>query len=406
MSRWTPCQSAASKCRCEARVMRRNPERYFSNPHLTRMAPLRARVASSAGIAPAGYAAWTGQAARRRLPWGDGSKPPPEMLLAPAAPAMALQYARPRARSRDRVLPPTSTWSPRRSPATRSSAAAASSPCRPCRRTPTASSISASSSARTSSPATSARPTCSRACSPAPTSPPTSASARRATTRRPARATWRSCRSRWSTNRAPKDLREKAEDLTARGVRRVIALFVKTGKVCQWSRQRRWLGGPRSRRRLDDPCLTRPLRVRALLDAAEADDAVARALVEKRNPVLEGLQAERFAAGVQAGVQEGTLVGMRQGKASAILLVLAARGLATPEEVRARIARLPGRGDPRSLARRGGAGRLRGRGRPELIRATKEPGVWGRSRPHRDQRTDFSTTRSTSTSFTPSASAR
>jgi Putative restriction endonuclease len=126
-----------------------------------------------------------------------------------------------------------------------------------------------------------------------------------------------------------RDIREKAEDLTARGVRRVIAVFVKTGKVCQWSPGKAaWealdLDGV-----LDDPCLQRPLRLRALLDAAEADDAVARALAEKRNPVIEGLQAERFAAGRGEGLVEA--------KAGAILVVLAARGLAVPEEVRAHL---------------------------------------------------------------------
>ncbi len=130
-----------------------------------------------------------------------------------------------------------------------------------------------------------------------------------------------------------KDIREKAEELTARGVRRVIAVFVKTGKVCEWSRAKgAWepldLDGT-----LDDPCLSRPVRVRALLDAAEADDAVARALVDKRNPVIEGLRAETYAA----GVQEGRDTGRDEGKVSAILAVLAARGLAVSDEVRARI---------------------------------------------------------------------
>jgi hypothetical protein len=122
-----------------------------------------------------------------------------------------------------------------------------------------------------------------------------------------------------------RDIREKAEDLSKRGVRRVIAVFVKTGKVCQWSRSKgSWelldLEGT-----LDDPCLSRPIRVRALLDAAEADDAVVRALADKHNPVIEALKAESKSDGKS------------EGKAAAILAVLAARGVEVGEATRALI---------------------------------------------------------------------
>jgi hypothetical protein len=115
-----------------------------------------------------------------------------------------------------------------------------------------------------------------------------------------------------------RDIREKAEDLTARGVRRFIAVFVKTGKVCQWSQEKGGFQELALDSVLEDPCLSRPLRLRALLDAAEADDAVAQALVQKRNPVIEAVRSE--------------------GKVAAILAVLAARGLDVSEAVRGRIA--------------------------------------------------------------------
>ena len=45
---------------------------------------------------------------------------------------------------------------------------------------------------------------------------------------------------------------------------------------------------------ISDPCLARPIAVRALLDAALADDAVAQALVAKNNPVIAAVRsAER-----------------------------------------------------------------------------------------------------------------
>ena len=129
---------------------------------------------------------------------------------------------------------------------------------------------------------------------------------------------------------SPRDIRDKAEDLAARGVRRVFAVFVKTGKVCVWSTEKGAWSALELDQMIEDPCLSRPLRVRALLDAAEADDAVAHALVDKHNPVIEGLKTETFARGKDEG--------LAQGKAAAILAVLTARGLAVDEGTRLRIA--------------------------------------------------------------------
>ena len=124
-----------------------------------------------------------------------------------------------------------------------------------------------------------------------------------------------------------RSIREKAEDLTQRGVRRVFAIFVKRGRVCEWEP-----GGWRQLSLngvIEDRCFSRPIRVKALLDAAEADDAVAWALVEKGNPVIEKVKAE-----VKA---EGEAKGEAKGKAEGILAVLRVRGLEVPEYVLARI---------------------------------------------------------------------
>jgi hypothetical protein len=128
---------------------------------------------------------------------------------------------------------------------------------------------------------------------------------------------------------SPRDIREKAEDLAARGVRRMFAVFVKTGQVCEWSREKgEWRELDRDGV-IEDECLGRPLRVGALLDAAEADDSVARALVDKGNPVIEAVSA--------AARREGKDQGLVEGQAQAILAVLAARGIAVSDGVRARI---------------------------------------------------------------------
>ena len=104
-----------------------------------------------------------------------------------------------------------------------------------------------------------------------------------------------------------RDITEQAEDLTARGVRRLVAIFVKKGEVCEWSAEAgAW-------KKLDpegtfaDPTLARPLRVKELLDAAEADNAVARALLTKNNPVLAELKDQGRKEGRKEGRREGLL---------------------------------------------------------------------------------------------------
>ena len=114
-----------------------------------------------------------------------------------------------------------------------------------------------------------------------------------------------------------KELSERAEDLSGRGVRRIFAIFVKKGEVCEWSVQASAFQRLSMNDTIRDPCLSRPIVVNALLDAAAADNAVALALLSKQNPVLTAREA--------------------QIKREAILAVLAARNLVVSEEVRARI---------------------------------------------------------------------
>lgn len=110
------------------------------------------------------------------------------------------------------------------------------------------------------------------------------------------------------------DMIERAEDLTARGVRRMVAIFVKKGEVCEWSPSKgEW-------KKLDlastfsDPTLARPLQVSELLDAAGADNAVARALLAKDIPVLVEAKAESRKQGLDEGRREGRLEGRDAGQ--------------------------------------------------------------------------------------------
>jgi hypothetical protein len=98
------------------------------------------------------------------------------------------------------------------------------------------------------------------------------------------------------------DITERARDLTARGVRRIIAIFVKTDEIREWSSELDdWalldLDGT-----LEDRSLIQPIPVRALLDGAAADDTVVRALYTKRNPALLEIEAAGIAAGITQSI--------------------------------------------------------------------------------------------------------
>lgn len=134
---------------------------------------------------------------------------------------------------------------------------------------------------------------------------------------------------------------EKAERMIRRGVRRVFALFVKQGEVCEWSASSRTWEPLAPESSIEDPCLHPPLKVEALLDAAAADAAVASALVARDHPVIRRVAAEGEAKGraegEAKGKAEGESRGEARGKAEALLSVLEARGLDPGKAARARI---------------------------------------------------------------------
>jgi hypothetical protein len=127
-----------------------------------------------------------------------------------------------------------------------------------------------------------------------------------------------------------RDITDQAEDLTRRGVRRVIAIFVKKGEVAEWAATAWKKLDPEGT--FSDPALTRPLRVKELLDAAEADNSVARALLAKNNPVL----AEATVRSHKEGHEEGR----REGLAEGIEAVCALLGIELTPARRARMSAL------------------------------------------------------------------
>lgn len=114
---------------------------------------------------------------------------------------------------------------------------------------------------------------------------------------------------------------KKARKLADRGVRRVFAIDVARKRALEWSRRTdSWQPLPRDAH-IEDGAFVTPLAVSALVDAAKADDAMAHALVAKRNPVIERVRAE----------------GKLEGKIEALLALLKARHIALTSAERERI---------------------------------------------------------------------
>lgn len=107
----------------------------------------------------------------------------------------------------------------------------------------------------------------------------------------------------------------KAAALAGRGVRRVFALDVERRRALEWSRETEsWEILPPAAV-IDDPALVLALPVHDLVVAARADDAVARALLAKQNPVLAEALTHARSEGEAAG------------KSAAVLTVLASRSV-------------------------------------------------------------------------------
>jgi hypothetical protein len=131
----------------------------------------------------------------------------------------------------------------------------------------------------------------------------------------------------------------KAAKLRARGIGRVFALHLRRKRVLEWSQAREaWV--PLTAARIKDRALSVPLPVAALLESAKSDDSVARALLAKRNPVLEEARARDRADADRAGHARGL--------SEAVAAVLASRGI---ELARAEAARIRRERDPQTLDR-------------------------------------------------------
>jgi Uma2 family endonuclease len=114
---------------------------------------------------------------------------------------------------------------------------------------------------------------------------------------------------------------QKAAKLAGRGVRRVFAIDVERSRALEWSAELATWRELDPAGHIEDPALEVPLPISSIIHAAKADDAVARALIAKGNPVLEAHVARHRS----------------EAKAEALLSVLAARGVALGDAERVRI---------------------------------------------------------------------
>jgi hypothetical protein len=138
------------------------------------------------------------------------------------------------------------------------------------------------------------------------------------------------------------DMMARARQLIGRGVRRVFAIHVredeqgaiKAGPVREWlASEGCWLElHPEAE--IEDECLVQPVMVKALIDATEADNQVARALLAKNNPVLA--QARQKALDAQKRALAEAHARELEARAEAHARELEARAAAHARELEAR----------------------------------------------------------------------
>ncbi len=125
----------------------------------------------------------------------------------------------------------------------------------------------------------------------------------------------------------------KAAKLIGRGVRRVFAIDVERSRALEWSAALGTWKVLDSSGRIEDPALAVALPIEVLIRNAKADDSVARALIAKHNPVFVRKREEARAEGRAEGRADGRV----EGKASAVIVLLTARGIALDDATRERI---------------------------------------------------------------------
>jgi hypothetical protein len=120
----------------------------------------------------------------------------------------------------------------------------------------------------------------------------------------------------------------------------VFAIDVERSRGLEWSARTEGWEILAADAVIEDPALVLPLAIHDLVAAMDADDAVARALLAKRNGVLT--------ASIDAAAAEAVARATADAKAQAVITVLVARGLAPAPGQRGAILEVR---DPEALER-------------------------------------------------------
>lgn len=105
-----------------------------------------------------------------------------------------------------------------------------------------------------------------------------------------------------------RDVNDKGDELTWRGVRRVFAVFVKKNEIGEWSRKQRKFVFVDKDGSLLDPLFVRPIPFKAWLDADLASNEAVKAFTVKENCEIVKLRE----MGRKQGIDEGILEGRRE----------------------------------------------------------------------------------------------
>ncbi len=109
------------------------------------------------------------------------------------------------------------------------------------------------------------------------------------------------------------DVTDKARELMKRGVRRVFAIFVKTGEISEWSKTKNEFVALPKDSVVEDPLFIRPLAAQALIDRALASAEVVRALDQQGNPEIAKIEQRGHEEGVKEGHKKGLDEGHKKG---------------------------------------------------------------------------------------------
>jgi hypothetical protein len=142
-----------------------------------------------------------------------------------------------------------------------------------------------------------------------------------------------------------RDAMEKAEDLIGRGVRRVIAIVVKTGEICEWFGSKREFVPMDKGAVFEDHVFVRPIAVGALVDATLGEVEVVRALDKKGNEEIQRIrreaegegQKEGHKTGLDEGQKKGHKTGLDEGQRKMLVRWLCSRFGELPAAIESRI---------------------------------------------------------------------